>query len=648
MSRNVRLLLLGVIVCGGAGVRTALAQTNHVAPADPQLQRAYLSLHFRDLYPTEAVQHIQGKLQHAPRAAAVLADVARDERAEVRVLVALLLGPLGEAEGADTLWALLCDKSESVRLTASGSLILLHGTTPVPRMPDGLKDERPEVRRFTVATLGRLGKKVSEAALVKTLQDPDEMVRMEATRALSPCGTRNAVPAVVELLHDKSVLVRTAAVSTLGVLGAVEAVDALTQALGDPDWHVRATVVSVLGQFCQHPVDGARVGEAVVGRLQLDDFALVRDRAADVLRCRRDEKAVAALVQAFLSDDCEVRIHATQTLCQARLTAALPLLMEQIHHPNAQVREKIIEVFGAIGSREQLPAVAEAMSDPEMNVRLAAVNALQGLRERGGTELVMVKLGDGDAHVRAAAVRIIGNMGDKSLSPRLLPLLRDDSSYVRSAAAEALGRLGDRAAVKPLMELLAGLPIEKKNLENNDVVVGMTNQFFLGLYHMGGPVRKINAVQLLGQMRATEAVDAIVTNGLQAEDSLLRAVSAYSLGQIRDPRAVGPLQKTVKPYYDTLAALPPDWDAGNNLIDPGIKLASDNDRLRRENEARVRASVAWALGQIADLSSLEILQRAANDQNSLVRDSAQEAIQKILEKQERLTVAGAPRDGAKP
>jgi len=40
------------------------------------------------------------------------------------------------------------------------------------------------------------------------------------------------------------------------------------------------------------------------------------------------------------------------------------------------------------------------------------------------------------------------------------------------------------------------------------------------------------------------------------------------------------------------------------------------------------------LGQIADPKAKETLQKAINDQNSLVRDAAVEAIARILEKQE--------------
>jgi HEAT repeat protein len=102
-----------------------------------------------------------------------------------------------------------------------------------------------------------------------------------------------------------------------------------------------------------------------------------------------------------------------------------------------------------------------------------------------------------------------------------------------------------------------------------------------------------------------------------------------SLGKIGEVRAVQPLEATVRPYYDTA----PDDNQGVTISSGQV---DENMRLRKEKESRVRASVAWALGQIADPSAQEILRRAMNDENSLVRDAAAEALAKITEKQERV------------
>jgi HEAT repeat protein len=140
---------------------------------------------------------------------------------------------------------------------------------------------------------------------------------------------------------------------------------------------------------------------------------------------------------------------------------------------------------------------------------------------------------------------------------------------------------------------------------------------------------KINATKALGDIRDPLAVDALIENGLKAEDPGLRAESAVSLGKIGEPRAVNPLEATVRPYYDSVPQ-----DSQGLTISTGPM--DETMRLRKEKESRVRASVAWALGQIADPSAQEILRRAMNDDNSLVRDAAAEALAKIAEKQERV------------
>jgi HEAT repeat protein len=600
-------------------------------PADPQLAAAYRRLHFSQMYPPSAVALIEDRLQNEPKALVPLTEFAKDERPEVRVLVAELLGELGEPEGAKTLWQMVRDDSDLVRTTAAGSLVRLSQLTPVTIAVDGLRDERPEVRRLTAATLGNLHDKSAELALIDVLHDDEEVVRMEAANALGQCGTAKAIPSLIEALQDRSVLVRTAAARTLGRLTDPASVSALVDAMKDPDWHVRAAAIMSLAMLTSQGPQRGAISEPIIGKLKSDDYALVRDRAADALWLPNDEKAVAALVQALISEDRSARFHATQAIISCKATAALPQLMPYRHHPNPDVRERIMEIFGAIGGEDQLPAVIEGSSDPDSTVQLAAVTALRKMRERGGADVLLSKLSDPNPHVRAVAARALGDMGDRTVSAKLVPLLRDESGYVRSAAAEALGKLGDRTAIAPLIQVLAG----EKPLENgqgdNGLVIGNGSSFLAEMSKLTEVQQKTRVVEALGVLRAPEAVDPIIKYGLKADDASLRAVSAYSLGEIRDPRAVEPLQDAVRPYYK---AAPVDLE---NVIDTGSAgPVPDSMRIQREQEARVRASVAWALGQIGDGAAHDTLEQALNDQNSLVRDAAAEALAKISERAEKL------------
>src|SRR5439155_25649492 len=106
--------LLASVTRPAADVRAA----SRTDPADPKLKAAYLRLHFDQLYPPEAVQFVEDKLQDTTERSKDLAELAHDQRPDVRVFVAMLIAELGDGQGGDALWTLLRDDSELVRVAA--------------------------------------------------------------------------------------------------------------------------------------------------------------------------------------------------------------------------------------------------------------------------------------------------------------------------------------------------------------------------------------------------------------------------------------------------------------------------------------------------------------------------------------------------
>ena len=607
---------------------------------DPRLEAAYKRTYFSQQFPSDAVNEIQKKLESAPRAVEVLNELTKNPRPEVRLLTVMLLGELGETDGAKALWSLLRDESETVRLAASGALIRLAQMTGVGAETALLKDKRTEVRRICIATIGRLKDLPSEPALIGCLEDEEEMVRTEAVNALREYPHNQAIEkALLARLQDQSVDVRWSTVRALGgyVRGgkSPESVAALERSLKDPDWHVRAAAAFGLGGYDSPVVLQTKLTDTIVEILNSDEFALVRDRAGDALTFANSEKVAKALVESLVSTNSAVRFHAARAMCSGKTVAALPLLMGHTKHTDTDVRERIMEVFGAIGDRAQVGAIIEATDDAEPPVRLAAVNALSQIAARDNALVLSKKLSDADPHVRAAATRGLGLSGDKTHTPKLIPLLHDEHGYVRTAAAEALGKLGDRAAVKPLLELLTGTPTEGSGM---GLVVNSGKGDSTNKLEMTVSEQKTGAAMALGELRSLEAVEALIKYGLKSKDADLQRTSAHSLGRIGDRRAVDPLQDVVRPYYQTLKVN--TMDAGP-IISDGKSVVADSARQSIEKQALVRTAVAWALGQIGDPSGLPILRQALNDQNSLVRDAAIEALAKMAEREEREKMSAA-------
>jgi HEAT repeat protein len=632
-TQRVKLLLLGLsgLIAMSYPLRGQEAPTD---PADPKLKIVYQHLHFDRLYPAEAVSFIQGKLQHTPRAMDALPDLAKDERSDVRSLVALLVGELGEPDGAKVLWHLTLDENEFVRTIAAGAIVRLAHFTPIVGSWEGLKDSRADVRRLTAATLGQVSDKSAGPALIEVVRDPDASVRMEAISALGVCGTSASIPSLVEGLRDDNVLVRTAAASSLGLFDDASSIPPLLEALNDSDWHVRAAAIKALTSVAGDiPERMAKIIDPIAARLQDDQYALVRDRAADALARPDDEKAIAALVHAIVTENREARFHAHEAIIRSRAVSALPMLSKHVHDQNRDVREKIIQIFGEIGGTDQVPYVSEALNDADPIVRLAAVQALRKLQGAGMLEALETKCNDTEPNVRAESARALGNVGDRRAVPKLVELLRDQNGFVRSATAEALGQLGDRSATLALIQVLTG---EKKQpvpgSEQEGIVIGTKSDTLPDIARMKQVEEKIVATKALGDIGDPAAVDSLIEHGLKSDAPELQAEAAVSLGKIGGEKAVKPLQQTVDPYYKSL----PEDSQGYTISDTKV---DETVRLRNEKESRVRASVAWALGQLGDPSAQETLKRALNDENSLVRDAAAEALAKISEKQERAVAA---------
>ncbi len=152
------------------------------------------------------------------------------QSAAVRRRVVDVLGPIGDAEVAERLEALLrMDPADEVRMAAARSLGEIADPASVDCLKAAVHNDEFNVRCQAIGALGRIGDEECLSTLLALLEDQVSEVRFHAAVALGELGDKNAVPALKEMLKDKNPMVARGASKSLEKLG-VENVERLVKA----------------------------------------------------------------------------------------------------------------------------------------------------------------------------------------------------------------------------------------------------------------------------------------------------------------------------------------------------------------------------------------------------------------------------------
>ncbi|HEY3176474.1 MAG TPA: HEAT repeat domain-containing protein [Candidatus Polarisedimenticolia bacterium] len=188
--------------------------------------------------------------------------------------------------------------------------------------------EDPQVRKYLIIALERLGSPEGGPAIIEALGDSDPEVRLHAARALGTLGdVAGAAGPLTGLLDDEDPAIRKVAIHALGRTHDPAAIPALLPLLEDPAEEIRwnaALALAVLG-------DGSGVG--VISRM------IDRSHLDKVEGITEDQK-VSAMVNG---------IQAIYLLKDASFSARLRELGEK--DPSLNVREIALKAAESLGPR---------------------------------------------------------------------------------------------------------------------------------------------------------------------------------------------------------------------------------------------------------------------------------------------------------
>jgi HEAT repeat protein len=176
------------------------------------------------------------------------------------------------------------------------------------REAEGLTNEDPDVRRETVARIGKQRTALALELMLVASGDPNARVRRAAVNALLGFGDRRAIRVYRQFLNDADAPLRLAALRGLGGFDAELSGTELIDALDDADATIRKTAAAMLGT---RPTRGALTSLLLAVR---DDDDGVRMAAAESLGMLGEHRAVLSLIRAIADESENVRVAARHSL----------------------------------------------------------------------------------------------------------------------------------------------------------------------------------------------------------------------------------------------------------------------------------------------------------------------------------------------
>jgi tetratricopeptide (TPR) repeat protein/HEAT repeat protein len=243
----------------------------------------------------------------------------------------------------------------------------------------------------------------------------------------------------------------------------------------------------------------------------------------------------------------------------------VPQLVEREKHGTDDVRKVAHAELTRIGGHGLQPLLEALRDEKEQSQQRVAVAVLGHLGNRGaaGPLVHMARLEPPkdarrlgtlqenlDREVRVDALVAAGRLGDPAVLGDVLPLMGHQEIAMREAATFTLGRSGDKRAVAPLLKALDDRGPSVQVLaclglaQVDDARIGAALIKLLADARRHDGVRAACAYAI-GARRITAGVPALL-GAIADNRGEAQRLAAWALGQIGDPRALGPL---IRAYF---------------------------------------------------------------------------------------------------
>ena len=326
------------------------------------------------------------------------------------------------------------------------------------------------------------------------------------------------------------------------------------------------------------------------------NYAKVREKAAEVLGKIKSETAVNALIEALTDRDENVRRRAVDALGKIKSETAINALIGAIHHEDVYLFERATEILGEQESETAVNALILTLSDRDENVRGRAADALGNIKSETAVNALIVAMHHEDVYVRERAVEALGEQKIEIAVNALITAMRDEDEKenVRWKAAEALGKIKSETAINALIT----------TLRDKDIYLFCWNE-----------IPGNDSLRLISYLKNKHGVDWIKTDNIDKIDddkTIMATADKDSLSLSLDNKK------------SKVSLLINDRESEIFIV------KTENGKLNLYEYPNVRKNAADALGEITSGTAINaLIESLGDDDNAEVRKSAAEALGRI-------------------
>lgn len=274
-------------------------------------------------------------------------------------------------------------------------------------------------------------------------------------------------------------------------------------------------------------------------------------------------------------------------------------LVERFRTGSAGVRQKVVEVFAALGKPGVPPLIEALMGSEDAELRRHLIGALARI---GSTALWAIRLVLERPGVSPRAARdllsVLAQIGGPEASHTVRRYLQHADASVREEAMATLVKLCGREAESDLSAAL----------KDHEPAVRRKALLLLGTLGNSDPRVLQFLCEVVRKRRKDEA----------EEDDRTQVQACHALAEIG--RAVPSARSTIQPVL--IQSLDPE--SGKGLLGRWSPTATKSDT--------VRSAICAALGQIGDTEAAEALIKMTKDKSPLLRDRAARALRQFQDR----------------